>query len=94
MLINVAILASVFSWTNPMTYVFLFLIVMVLITLRILMQAHKILEEELGVFRISSPFSQSFDGLLKWTSSHQVKTLVLLLSLVLLGVFWVVNSIG
>lgn len=91
MLINVAIFASVFSWTNPMTYIFLFMIVMVLVTLRILMQAHKILEEEWGVFKMSSPFSNSFDGLLKWTATNQVKTLALLFLLVLLGAFWVVS---
>lgn len=70
--------AGIFSWSNPLMFLLLFIAGFILYAMQILIRTHKYLAE-VG----SEPKYEVFSGLLKWSTTHQKSVAVIMIIIIL-----------
>lgn len=79
------LLNDVLTWSNPLTYFFIMVLFVMLRSVRIIINANRILKDG-GVELSYNLFGNRFANMFRWTSVHQTKTGVIMILIVLLGI--------
>lgn len=79
---------QVFNWAEPLTYLYIIVAVVVLLSLQVLTTTSKLLRDSGLEF---SFVVFDFDGLLKWTATHQKKVGIILFLAACMGVLWAIS---
>lgn len=90
-MISTIFLSGFASWDNPITYLALFVLLVVFLSARFLISANRILKQE-GIEITDVIFKNNFGGLLKWSSAYPTRVSVILVLIVLLGIIWALTS--
>lgn len=82
---NIISLSDMITWSNPLTYLFITILFVLFKSIRLVIHANQVLRES-GIQLSYSLFGNPSGDLLKWTASHETKTGVILILIVILGI--------
>jgi len=75
-------LGEILTWNSPLTYFFLSVIVVAFLSVRAVFNVNQIMREN-GIQLSYNFFGSYYNNWLKWTSTHETKTGILIFLLVL-----------
>jgi len=79
---------QVFNWSDPLTYLYIIIAVVILKSIQVLMTTSKLLRD--SGLEFSFVFFD-FDGLLKWTATNQTKVGLILFLVAFLALLWAIS---